>query len=160
MRWWPPLLHLIVMALLLPLAVLRVGAAIETPPPPGEMRPAEAGEAAEAVGGVVVPVAGSPVDLEALAARPLFVPGRLGEAGEAESAPVVAEPDRGGRLRMVGYLDDGTKPRAILELEGSGAVATVREGESFEGFEVRQITRDAVIVTDQGEEITVKMFDQ
>lgn len=159
MRWWPPLLHLVVLVLLLPLAVLRIGAALE--PAPVVAAPAE-GAVVVTDGGdaLPMPVTGAPVDPEAVTARPLFQPGRQGEAvAEAVEAAEVA-PDRAAGLRMVGYLNDGTKPRAILALDGTGAEAVVREGEDFEGFEVRQITRDSVIVINQGEEITVKLFDQ
>lgn len=160
MRWWPPFLHLLVLALLLPLAALRIGAALE----PARVAVVTDGAATAVApsGGeaVPLPVAGAPVDPEVVTARPLFQPGRQGEAAGStvETAEVV--PDRAAGLRMVGYLDDGTKPRAILALDGTGAEAVVREGEDFEGFEVRQITRDSVIVINRGEEITVKLFDQ
>ncbi|MEN9411526.1 MAG: hypothetical protein RL216_3500 [Pseudomonadota bacterium] len=159
MRWWPPFLHLLVIAAIVPLAALRVGAALEdgsipvVPVPPG-------GEAAvDAAGEAVVDVTGTPVDLEALVVRPLFVPGRQGAAAVVE-APAAEVPEPALGLRMVGYLDDGTKPRAILSVDSTGVEAIVREGDAFEGFEVRQITRDAVVVINRGEEITVKLFDQ
>jgi type II secretory pathway component PulC len=75
-------------------------------------------------------------------------------------APAAEVPEPALGLRMVGYLDDGTKPRAILSVDSTGVEAIVREGDAFEGFEVRQITRDAVVVINRGEEITVKLFDQ
>lgn len=159
MRWWPPLLHLLVLVALVPLAVLRVGAAMgDGPVPVAQVVDGDAG-AAESAGAAVVEMGAEPVDLVALTARPLFVPGRQGVAAVEES-PVVEEAQAAADLRMVGYLDDGTKPRAILSLDGSGVEAVVREGDEFEGFEVRQITRDAVVLINRGEEITVKLFDQ
>lgn len=160
MRWWPPLLHLLVLALLLPLAVLRVGAALE--PAPVTVAAADGSEAVAETGGEALPqpVAGTPVDPETVTLRPLFQPGRQGEAVAAVAEPVAEAPDLAAGLRMVGYLNDGTKPRAILALDGTGTEAVVREGDDFEGFEVRQITRDSVIVINDGEEITVKLFDQ
>lgn len=160
MRWWPPFLHLVVLALVLPLAALRIGAALE--PAPRAVVAGGGAATADPAGGEVLPlpVVGAPVDPESVTARPLFVPGRQGEAAEAAVEMVEDAPDRAAGLRMVGYLNDGTKPRAILALDGTGAEAVVREGEEFEGFEVRQITRDSVIVINEGEEITVKLFDQ
>lgn len=159
MRWWPPMLHLLVLVVLVPLAVLRVGAAVGDGPVPVAQATDEGAGAVASTGAAAVEMAGKPVDLDALTARPLFVPGRQGVAAAAET-PVVAEAQTAPDLRMVGYLDDGTQPRAILSLNGSGAEAVVRVGDVFEGFEVRQITRDAVVVINRGEEITVKLFDQ
>ena len=160
MRWWPPLLHLLVLALLLPLAVLRIGAALE--PATVTVAVAEGGAVVAETGGEAMPqpVVGAPIDPEAVTARPLFQPGRQRDVVVAVAAEVAEAPDRAAGLRMVGYLNDGTKPRAILALDGSGAEAVVREGDDFEGFEVRQITRDSVVVIIDDEEITVKLFDQ
>jgi hypothetical protein len=159
MRWWPPFLHLLVIAAIVPLAALRVGAALQEGAVPLAQVPKGDAVAVDAVGEAVVEVTGTPVDLEAMLARPLFVQGRQGEAAGVDTpAPEVPEPALG--LRMVGYLDDGTKPRAILSIDSMEVEAIVREGDTFEGFEVRQITRDAVVVINRGEEITVKLFDQ
>ena len=160
MRWWPPFLHLLVLALLVPLAMLRIGAALETDPVAVAATDGGTVVVDDAAQTMPVPAAGVPVDPEAVTARPLFLPGRQGEAVAAPVETAAEVPDRAAGLRMVGYVNDGTKPRAILALEETGAEAVVREGEDFEGFEVRQITRDSVIVIDQGEEITVKLFDQ
>jgi len=160
MRWWPPFLHLLLLALLVPLAVLRIGAALE-PAPVAVTAGDVSGTEEDGTGAPLpIPVAGAPVDPESVTVRPLFVPGRQGEAAAAPDEPVATAPDRAAGLRMVGYLNDGTKPRAILALLDTGTEAVVREGDDFEGFEVRQITRDSVIVINQGKEITVKLFDQ
>jgi hypothetical protein len=158
MRWWPPLLHLLVMAALLPIVWHRVAVlpegAVTAPVMEGATAPVAAEDLASllSAGGVVAP--------GALLARPLFTPGRLGEAAapaalpENEQATPVAVP------RMVGYVDDGTKARALLASDTGGEEAIVREGDEFLGFTVLQVKPDAVVLRGDGEEITVKMFPQ
>lgn len=157
MRWWPPLLHLSLIAVLLPLAWLRIGYALDDAPivQAASMPPRSDAAAAN------VPVADGPVDLEMLIARPLFTPDRREAAPVAEiDLPAEGVTDRSAGLRMVGYLNDGTKSRAILMLDSTGAQATVRVGDDFEGFKIRSIQSGSVVVTDRGKEITVKMFGE
>jgi hypothetical protein len=155
MRWWPPLLHLALIAALLPLAWLRLQAALDEAPVAGAVAalPAQGGET-----GTAPPEAGAPVDFGALVTRPLFTVPQT--EPEVVAPPAAPTPDRAAGLRMVGYLNDGNKPRAILFLDSTGTQATVREGDAFEGFRIRRISPDAVVVTDRGRETTVKMFDQ
>jgi hypothetical protein len=157
MRWWPPLLHLSLMAVLVPLAWFRIASVLDQAPAiqAASAQARNDGVAAE------LPAVAIPVDLGMLLARPLFAPGRRQDAQVAEIAPPAEnDMDRAGDLRMVGYVNDGEKSRAILTLDSNGAQATVGEGDVFEGFEVRSIQPSAVVVTDQGKEITIKMFDQ
>jgi hypothetical protein len=156
MRWWPPLLHLALIAVLLPLVWLRLGSVVVEAPAiqAATVQPRSAAAAAD------LPAAEGPVDMEMLLARPLFAPDRRQTAPVQEIAlPTENVKDRAVDLRMVGYLSDGQKPRAILKLESNGAQATVREGDVFEGFEVRSIQSGAVVVTDKGKEVTIRMFD-
>ena len=158
MRGWPPLLHLLLLALILPLGWqrledLRSGPVIA---PAGEVTAAPA--AAQDLAALLA--AGEGVAPAALLARPLFLPGRQGEGVEAPDSPVaVAEAPR-EVPRMVGYVDDGTKPRAILASDAGGEEAIVREGDEFIGFIVLQVQPDAVVLQGDGEEITVNMFPQ
>jgi hypothetical protein len=157
MRWWPPLLHLSVIAVLVPLAWLRIGSVLDEAPAiqAASVQSRNDGVAAELP---AVPLA---VDVGMLLARPLFEPDRRQAAPVSEIAPPAEiDVDRADDLRMVGYVSDGEKSRAILMLDSNGTQATVREGDVFEGFEIRSIQSSAVVVTDQGKEITIKMFDQ
>jgi type II secretory pathway component PulC len=160
MRWWPPLLHLSLIAVLLPLVWLRLGSAVDDTP---AAQAASVQPRSDAAAVADYPAAEErPVDLEMLIARPLFGPDRRPVTLVSKSAPPSAEGvrDRAADLRMVGYLSDGQKPRAILLFESSGAQATVREGDVFEGFDVRSIRSGSVVVAEQGKESTIRMFDQ
>ena len=160
MRGWPPFLHLMVLAAVLPLAGLRLDAALTSEPP------AQSAEAvAEAAAGAVadhalMPVKAAPVDLVELAARPLFQPGRQGGAVAQAAVPTAEAPDPAARVRMVGYVNDGTKPRAILSLGEEQPEEIVRVGDAFGGYEVRSIGKTSVVLMSDGEEITINMFDQ
>jgi hypothetical protein len=157
MRWWPPLLHLSLIAALVPLAWLRIGSVLDDAPAiqAASVQARNDGLAAE------LPAVPLPVDLEMLFARPLFEPDRRQEAPVPDIAPPADDDiDRADDLRMVGYVNDGGESRAILMLDSNGAQATVREGDVFEGFRIRSIQSSSVIVADQGKEITIKMFDQ
>ncbi|MBD1203556.1 MAG: hypothetical protein H9533_05385 [Rhodobacteraceae bacterium] len=158
MRWWPPLLHLLLLALILPLGWqrledLRAGPEIA---PAGEVTAAPA--AAQDLAALLA--AGEAVAPAALLARPLFAPGRQGEAAQAPVSPANEEATRAEVPRMVGYVNDGTKPRAILATESGGQEAIVREGDEFIGFTVLQVQPDSVVLRGDGKEITVKMFPQ
>jgi hypothetical protein len=155
MRWWPPLLHLALIAALLPLAWLRLEAALE------EVRVAGGASAVKTEAGATEtepPETEAPADPGMLVTRPLFT-APFPESEEV-APPAAPTPERAAGLRMVGYLNDGNKPRAILTLDSTGTQATVREGDAFEGFRIGRISPDAVIVTDRGRETTVKMFAQ
>lgn len=160
MRWWPPLLHLLAVALLVPLAVWRAGDALS--PAEGPRAGAATAQGVEgAVDGALMPPPRAPVDLAALTARPLFQPGRQGTAGQA---PAAEAPDQGAektaQVRMVGYLDDGSQPRAILSEGEAGREEIVRAGDAFGPYRVLSIDRDAVVLKSDDKEITVNMFGQ
>lgn len=156
MRWWPPLLHLLVMAALLPLAWQRITAlpegAVTTSLADGATAPMAAQDLASLLS------AGEMVAPGALLARPLFTPGRQGEAAVPVAAPENEQATPVAVPRMVGYVDDGTKARALLASEPRGEEAIVREGDEFLGFTVLQVKPDAVVLRGGGEEITVKLF--
>lgn len=157
MRWWPPLLHLLVLAAILPiawqrLAVLQNGPEIVLPQDSAPSAAAEQDLTA-------LLAAGEPVELTRLMARPLFLPGREGEVAVPDS-PVIAVAPPPEAPRMVGYVNDGTKPRAILASQTGTEEAIVREGDEFIGFTVLQVQPDAVVLRREGEEITVNMFPQ
>jgi len=61
---------------------------------------------------------------------------------------------------MLGYLNDGSRPRAILSSDPSSPDMIVREGDEFQGFTVFRISRDAIVLRHEGKEITINMFRQ
>ncbi|PLL10565.1 hypothetical protein C0V75_19755 [Tabrizicola sp. TH137] len=158
MRWWPPLLHLSVLVVILPLAWERIEVLRAGP----EIAPVAEGPAGEtAVQDLAALMqAGEAVTPAALLARPLFTPGRQGDAAEVPETPVNEEATEAEVPRMVGYVNDGSRPRAILASEAGGEEGIVREGDEFLGFTVLQVKPDAVVLRGDGEEITVKMFPQ
>ena len=158
MRWWPPLLYLLLLALILPmgwqrLQDLQAGPAIA---PVGEVTPTPV--VAQDLATLLA--TGERVAPSALLARPLFAPGRQGVPVAVPEAPANEEATPTEVPRMVGYVNDGTKPRAILASDARGEEAIVREGDEFNGFTVLQVQPDAVVLLSEGEEITVKMFPQ
>lgn len=157
MRWWPPLLHLSLFAVLFILAWLRMGSVLN-------VVPAIQAATASADGNVdapELPAAGLPIDLGEVLARPLFSTDRRQVTQGPEIVPSTESvTNRTGALRMVGYVTDGANSRAILTYESNGAYATVREGDVFEGFTVRSIQPGSVVLTERGEEITIRMFGQ
>lgn len=158
MRWWPPVLHLALLAVVVPLGWQRVEALRAAPvsaPATGET-PAMA--AAQDLAALLE--AGARATPAALLVRPLFQPGRQGEGPIAPEPPVVEVAAPTEVPRMVGYINDGTKPRAILAAGSGGEEGIVREGDEFAGFQVLQVQPDAVVLKGDGEEITVKMFPQ
>jgi hypothetical protein len=162
MRWWPPLLHLALILGAGGLALLRFDA-LDTaalPPHPGSAETA----ARPAQGAAGMPETGGPeaaVDLAALAARPLFVAGRqpLATATETES-PLPDMPPPAPEFRMVGYLNDGNRPRAILSPDPASPDVILREGDEIQGFTVFRISKDSIVLQDGDKEITINMFGQ
>lgn len=161
MRWWPPLLHLSVLVVLVMLAALRLDGLREGAGMP-VAEAAGAGTEGQAAGAEVAPVlpAPAPVDLAALAARPLFVAGRQGAVATPTAAERPGAAPMPERLRMVGYLDDGSKPRAILSAGEGQPEASVRVGDAFAGYEVRAVGRDSVVLGTLDKEITIKLYGQ
>ena len=159
MRWWPPLLHLLALALILPLAWHRLAVLRSDP----VVIPARA----EAPVPATLPdldalllAAGERVAPDALLGRPLFLPGRQGDGAVAPDSPPDDVPPEVGLPRMVGYVDDGTKPRAILAPAEGGEEEIVREGDDFIGFLVLQVRPDTVVLRRAGEEITINILPQ
>ena len=162
MRWWPPLLHLGLIGVALALALLRFSGLDDVAPPPAAMNAETSAQPAQgAAGATEAGGAGTVVDLAPLTARPLFIAGR-----RPLDAPVPTEspsPDAGPsapEFRMLGYLNDGSRPRAILSSDPSSPDMIVREGDEFQGFTVFRISRDAIVLRHEGKEITINMFRQ
>jgi hypothetical protein len=163
LRWWPPLLHLTVLAVTLPLAAWQIAdmTAPHHVPPAG--RPAlpdpapAAGDPAAPAQALTVPA----VDLAALAERPLFTMGRKGDAiltePPAESA-TAASADQ--ELRMVGYINDGTRVSAVVAFGDSGREEVVSEGDEIAQMTVQKIGPDSLILYTEGTNITIRMFDR
>ena len=159
MRWWPPLLHLLVLMVVLPVAWQRMAAL------PGAPVTVSAGVEAPVPASLpdldaLRRAAGERVMPDALLARPLFLPGRQGGGAAVPDSPPVAVVAEVGLPRMVGYVDDGTRPRAILAPAAGGEEGIVREGDDFIGFHVLQVRPDAVVLRREGEEITINILPQ
>lgn len=164
LRWWPPLLHLTVLAVTLPLVAWQIaGMTAPHQVPLAAGRPALLDPA---------PAAGDPavqaqaqtdpaVDLAALAERPLFTKGRKGDATltepPAESA-TAASADQ--ELRMVGYINDGTRVSAVVAFGDSGREEVVSEGDDIAQMTVQKIGPDSLILYTEGTNITIRMFDR
>ena len=139
----------------LALAVVFAGLAVWPWLAPGEP-PAElhaAGRSATAQASAA-PVSRDPGALSAVLARPLFSPSRRPPA-EAEAAPPapLQEPAR-AVWRVEGVIDAGGTRRAILRREGAAAGIHAAEGDTVEGWTLRSISADRVIlVSPAGETI-------
>lgn len=162
MRWWPPVLHLGLIAGALALALLRFDALDTAALPPDPDTEANAARPAQGAAGA--PEAGgaeAAVDLVALAARPLFVAGRQPFATTAETeSPAPDTPPPAPEFRMVGYLNDGNRPRAILSPDPASPDVILREGEEIQGFTVFRISKDRIVLRNADKEITINMFGQ
>lgn len=162
MRWWPPLLHLGVIGGAVALALLRfdalADAALFAGPGAAEnaAQPAQGATGAPDFGG-----AATVVDLAALAARPLFVAGRqpFDSTDKTESpTPDLAAP--APEFRMVGYLNDGNRPRAILSVDPASPDVILQENDEIQGFTVSEIDKNSIVLRNDDKEITIKMFNQ
>jgi len=162
MRWWPPLVHLAVIAGAFALALLRLEALGAAALPPDPVADEAATEMAQgAVGAPEAEGTAASVDLAALAARPLFVAGRKPISGVAGAeSPLADDSPPAPGFRMVGFLNDGNRPRAILSPDPASPDVILREGEEIQGFTVFSIRKDAVVLRNGDEEITVNMFGQ
>ena len=162
LRWWPPLLHLTLLAVVLPLAVWRLDTIATTgtlPPTGGQTTTAASGTATD-----IAPSADQPadpnIDLAALSARPLFAKGRQGTTTATVAQDTATETPPEQQLRMLGFINDGTRRRAILAIGDDLREEVVAEGDQIDGLTIRTITPDSLTLTAGGKEITIKMFDQ
>ena len=163
-RWWPPLLHLTVLAVILPLAVWHIAGLEEPDTGPlsaeGYARPAS-GAAADDSAADADRTADPAIDLGPLAARPLFAKDRKGDASEtAADAEIRAEPPADLDLRMVGYVNDGTRITAVVAYGDNGREEVVSEGDAIAQMTVQKIERDSLILATGDGEITIRMFDR
>jgi hypothetical protein len=162
LRWWPPLLHLTLLAVVLPLAAWRLdvlSTAGTLPSSGGQTANAAPGTAADATLSADEP-AESDIDLAALAARPLFSKGRQGTAAAPVAQDTAAASPPEQQLRMLGFINDGTRSTAILAIGDDLREEVVAEGDEVAGMTIRQITPDSLTLTAGGKEMTIKMFDQ
>jgi hypothetical protein len=163
LRWWPPLLHLILLAVVLPLALWRLDALQTTqtvPKTTAQPAPADAGgDPAASAAPLTSTVA---VDLAAVTERPLFTKTRQGTQDAAQPAgsdtPPAAPP--AVQIRMVGFVNDGTRRSAILAFGDDPAQVVVAEGDEVVGMTIQKINPNSLILMADSEEITIKMFDQ
>ena len=164
LRWWPPLLHLTVLAVILPLTVWHIAGIAEPETglrsAVGYARPAS-GPAADDMAADADRTADPAIDLDALAARPLFAKDRQGDTSEtAADADNRAEPSADLDLRMVGYINDGTRITAVVAFGDSGREEVVSEGDEIAQMTVQKIGRDSLILATGDSEITIRMFDR
>lgn len=61
---------------------------------------------------------------------------------------------------MVGYLNDGNRPRAILSPDPASPDVILREGDEIQGFTVFRISKDRIVLRNADKEITINMFGQ
>ncbi len=104
--------------------------------------------------GAAAPVALPAVDPQALATvleRPLFSAGRRPAAAEG-SAPAAAPRSA---LRVDGVVDAGGRRRAILRREGSAASLHLAEGDTVDGWVVRAISPDKVVLVSPAGELVL-----
>ncbi len=164
LRWWPPLLHLTVLAVTLPLAAWQIAAI--TAPNHGPLSagrsalPAPAPAAGDPV--APAPVLTDPaVDLDAVAARPLFTKGRTGTDALAETpAETAPAPPAEEELRMVGYINTGSRVSAVIAFGDSGREEVVSEGDVIARMTVQKIGPDSLILYTGDTNITIRMYDR
>ena len=162
LRYWPPLLHLMVLVTLIPLTVWQwqlvpegVGpetasiAAVDVPDDPATAKPAEAR---------VVPDRSE--DLTEISTRPLFRQGRQLSAADPEEPTrniPEREPVRRETLRMVGYVASNIGPVAIIYVPNENMQYVVRQDDEIGGMKVISIERDHVLLVHGGEQIRIEL---
>jgi hypothetical protein len=166
LRWWPPLLHLTVLAVILPLAFGQIAdlatprqaplsAGLTTPSDPAAA-PATADPAPQESA-----LTDPAVDLAALDARPLFAKSRKASAAldeaPAETAPA---PSTDEELRMVGYINTGSRVSAVVAFGDSGREEVVSEGDVIGRMTVQKIGPDSLILYTGDTNITIRMYDR
>lgn len=163
LRWWPPLLHLILLAVVLPLALWRLDALQTTQTlPQTPAQPATTDASSDPAASSSPPTAIAAVDLAAVTERPLFTKTRQGTQAAAPltgADPTPAAPPA-VQIRMVGFVNDGTRRSAILAFGDDPAEVVVAEGDEVVGMTIQKINPNSLVLMADGEEITIKMFDQ
>ena len=101
-------------------------------------------------------------NLAAVTERPLFTKTRQGTQVAAPptgpDSPPAAQP--AVQIFMVGFVNDGTRRSAILAFGDDPAEVVVAEGDEVVGMTIQKINPNSLILMADGEEITIKMFDQ
>ena len=162
LRFWPPLLHLAVLVILIPLTVWQWQlvpevvrpetasiAAGDVPGDPATVKPTEAR---------VVPDRSE--DLTEISTRPLFRQGRQILAADPEEPTrdrPEREPARRETLRMVGYVASNSGPVAIIYVPNENMQYVVRQDDEIGGMKVISIERDHVLLAYAGEEIRIEL---
>jgi hypothetical protein len=105
--------------------------------------------------GAAAPVPLPAADPQALAAvleRPLFAQGRRPAVAAGAGAPVAASR---AALRVEGVVDAGGRRRAILRREGTAASLHLAEGDTVDGWVVRAISPDRVVLVSPDGELVL-----
>jgi general secretion pathway protein N len=116
------------------------------PPVPEVLRPAADGVAAASL----PPLA----DFAVTAARPLFAPTRRPPAATQDSLFAAGIE---GRYRLQGLFIAGKARRALLVEEAGGRTLQVGEGDTVEGWTVRKIEQDRLILASPAGETTLAL---
>ena len=82
--------------------------------------------------------------LAAVVGRPLFSPSRRPAAGEGAAPP---QTPRAVALRVEGIIEIAGRRQAIIRREGAAESVRVAEGDAFDGWTVRMIAADRVVLT-------------
>lgn len=82
--------------------------------------------------------------LAAVVGRPLFSPARRPAPGEGAASPPAS---RAVALRVEGIIEIGGRRQAIIRREGAGESVRVVVGDALDGWTVRMIAADRVVLT-------------
>ncbi|TNC71354.1 hypothetical protein [Rubellimicrobium roseum] len=169
LRHWPPLAHLLIVGACAATAWWRIDATPVAPAGAAVLADPAAPAAPEATEPALAEPRDPSADIEAVAARALFRPGRqqVATVPTAEPTPDTPEPpapeeavaaDVVVPVTMVGFLDQGGRRSAILRSSEDGQSHVVREGDEIAGLRVVEITASAVVVETGGQRVTVKLY--
>lgn len=163
LAYWPPAAHLALVAACAATAWWR----LETAP----VAPSRGALPADLVALAMATPAGAADagardrqgDVQVMAVRALFRPGRLAAAEEGAAsvaAPAARDPAAPASLtalRMAGYLDQGGRRSAILVTVDNGQSHIVQEGDEIAGAQVLQISPGAVVIETADSLFTVEL---
>lgn len=164
-RYWPPLLHLTVLGVLIPLAVFQWQITPELPPTSALAPATENATQIKAMGSKAEEELAAPPDwteeVAEIIARPLFRQGR-----QIAKPALLVEPDPlpevesspAAPLRMVGYVDSGFAPFAIIFVPDEGIEYLVRKGDKIAEMTVISIEPSKVFLSSDSREVTLELY--